>query len=629
MAKRKWDEEESVVMNVHGFNSAWSFNPGTKVDEVKSLVSMQFSVPFMEISIVQDGLVAPATMQSCESLKPGLKYRVERSCPRRKSFALGTIVRPSVNFHVNALPAIAEVASMLSQGKYCVLCGPRQSGKTTAAQAVRQRLSAIVVYLDGLFFRKDWSESKFWGYLWDSLHAKCPQFFRARRVQDEYTDLSFRMLFLKTASQMVPVTLILDRAESLLGASAECLGRFFSTLRNMRRRMGDYNLKGLLLVGIETVKDLLESRRCNDGCSMITREPFPDEYLAECQGFTRQEVKRLLIQAAGELVPAAAQRFEVARLAEAVVAFTGGHKGLVVVVLDRVVAHEFFKTQDLWSHHSDLGAYAFSRAGYKRALERFKQRSSDLLQFLQTSGLHCDAGKVAEFRELIADGVLAARESPQQDHGGRKYNLRISSPLLRSLILRRCVIKRQGTITGPAPDPRVRLAREWLIIQTIKALDGATMCGDEISQYSREFAFFARIKAVLAEAYPLANAIVLAHTKVSKDGLALLDEEDCLEIQVRYGFEKFGFVLAVEGDDDLQAMAQRYHKKHGCQVYVISFRDQPLLITPVKESVIFVSVRFCATSAEMTFKDSQGTETKVDNLALEKWGGEFSFDDLV
>lgn len=637
----------------------WTFGSGIPAVEVMEHISREtgVSLDFLFLEMVpRDDAQTPLILSKSTTLAAGCRYSV-RMMPRRR-FGAGIAVEPNAYYYVH--PVVDSLVADLRQGKFCALCGPRQSGKSTSVMAAMRQLSfmseAHIVYLDGLEGAKEkWDSNDLWAYLWDSLHSKCPVFFPDRSSLAS-SGAQFKSLFLKSRLQM-PVTLVLDEADSLLHLSPSCISEFFATVRSLKNDNSAYNLFGFLLVGVETVRDLLESQyhcRVKDALgqgreympvstpSMLS--PFPHDHVLTSTRFTLEDVESLLQQAAADRPSV---RIDVKEIAASIFQWTGGHKGLSGTCLAYLVQEQLWTFKD-WIRRAEsyrLGTYIFGLATYSRMLafvkgqEGISEAHALIFKFLESEGLYYEDCMLVKLRDFIANGVLIANEIED----GKHY-VCISTPLLRTALLRGCMITSESQV-DPPPSPHI-LDRKWLILQAVKTMDGQIMCRPECmragengpSEYAHQFLFMCRLKAVLRQAYPFLGAVVLPEVKEvvvpgEKQSLMRLDT------LIRDGpsFSKFGAELLANGTLDqirehiLRAIT--YHDQHSAQVFVINFcmdmADEHIVV-PKHDSIIFCSVNFqpSSSSVTVTFVDFTG-QRDVFVQQLQHWSGQMCLSGLV
>lgn len=656
MAKR--GGEQLVAVDVQGFGRRWKFATGMPAQEAMALISAQVYVRADSLVMEVVGDEFPVILPKHHTLEIGNKYRVFMAMthspwmvPRR--FGAGLAVMPDLYYYVP--PKIDALVKDLKEGKYCILCGSRQSGKSTSVLAARTRLSIEsyirVVYMGGGLAgaAASWDGNKLWCYLWDSLYLACPDIFRARAREEDCDDVKFRSLFVKE-TLLTPAAIVLDEADSILDLSPACIHLLFHVIRVMKGEPQRYNIHGFLLVGTECLRDLLEvqyekrkedavrsGREYKPGSTPSRLSPFPHDHVLPSTLFSLEDVISLLNQAAADRPGV---HIDVDELAASIMQWTCGHKGLTGTCLAYLVQEELW-TLKAWLKEAEsyhLGSYIFGQATYNR-IKQFVRLHGDkdefypsMVRLLEVEELPCDEDKVLALRDFIAQGVLVATTKASG------LSLSISSPLLRTALLRDCTVVCQEVDLPPDPH---RLDRRWVLLQTIVSLDGDSMCRPEClnargepSEYAHQFLFVCSIKAVINQAHPLIGAKVLPEAKqVPIDGRR--HSQLRLDILVRDGvnFSKFGFELVANGSERAISehiqRAIKYQELHSAQVFVINFcsnRDQEYLVPPTHDSVVFVSVCFnvVENSAAVTFVEPSGIQDVVE-VPLKKWTGKISF----
>ncbi|EFJ29453.1 hypothetical protein SELMODRAFT_410363 [Selaginella moellendorffii] len=658
MASEKRQLQENSVIQVFGFGRSWTFVNGATAGEATDFVARRHNravedVAMEDISSSSGGVILVRGTQ----LVAGRRYVfipvVKPVTAPKRTFAVGGIADPEKHYYL--APDVALLVSKLKGGRYCVLTGARQTGKSTMAMACKAQLSMepgfCVVYLDKVNADGMTSKSMFWGLLWDHLHGKCSLLFPAKPSGEQiFTEWNFKSLFLK---QNLPlkVILIVDEADTLLSAPPDFLGDLFSTLKGMRDDT-DYNFNGILLVGVETVKDFLAQQRHHrrntaaeqnivytESPSPSRYSPFSHSFLAQPGRFGVEHVEDLLRQAESERPGV---KIAVERIATSVIELTGGHKGIVGSCLDYLVNNELWNSRQ-WIEEAESGQlvnYVFGQQTFGRILKSFRSHAAgkhfDLLKtFLAAKSRHCDEEMVVQLRNLIAEGVLQS-----QPAAGGGYDVQISSPLLRDVIFRRCVVTSDSV--NPPPDP-YGLDHLWVIMEALRSFDGESMCRPdclkatgEISEYSFQFVLFTRLKAIFRQAYPFMDIKVLPESKQAVEYLEKRDTQERVDILVRNNnnFTKFAFERVVNDDVEGHMLkAVRYASQHSALVFVINFtmEDTPEIQIPEHASVVFVSVQLNPngnqTSAKVTIVDIDGPQPVMD-LELTKWDGKMLFDHI-
>ncbi|EFJ09882.1 hypothetical protein SELMODRAFT_427665 [Selaginella moellendorffii] len=659
VSKRWWvGRGEMEAACVQGAQKWWAFSAGMTAEEVLGHISRETETS--ADLLLLESKAGEAILPRDSKLAAGVDYSVRvrtKSLPKRR-FVAGHAVDPEAHYYIT--PDVDDLVSDLAQGKTCALCGPRQSGKSTMVLAARRELmltsKATVVYLDGLEgARMSWSSHDFWGYICDSLTLKCQALFPKQQVP--CTSLVFKSLFTRSKLPTL-VTVVLDEADSLLDISSDIVDEFFVTIRSIKSDKDAYNLYGFLLVGVETVKDLLEARynkRVPDALRTDTHmpsstpsrlTPFPHDHVLTSSRFTLEHVRELLHQAAADRPSVA---IEVESIAVSIMQWTGGHKGLTGTCLAYLVQEELW-TFRRWLRRAEsyrLGTYIFGQATYNRILAFIRKQKQDaeacklLTRYLETPGLYCGPETLVQLRDFIAHGVLAASvvtADDEETEAGRYY-VGISTPLLRTAMLRRCTVFCDDV---DAPPCATRLDRLWLLLQAIKTLDGEVMCRPESlrargagpSEYAQQFLFLCRMKAILKRAYPCIPVTILPEVKEEIVPDQRWSELRCDSLFCDGPNSKFAVELVASGNmrqiTEHVTRALLYHDQHSAQVFIINFcmdrpNDQQHTVVPVSDSVVFMSVNFRPSerTASVTITGKRGEEV----VRLKNWRGRISFDD--
>ncbi|EFJ11257.1 hypothetical protein SELMODRAFT_447043 [Selaginella moellendorffii] len=586
---------------------------------------------------LQAFIVRAFTAATSRGGDPGLS-----SYTHRRVFGVGHAVTPANHYFVQ--PDVDKIVADLEVGRYCVLLGPRQSGKSTVAWTIMRQLKSAgavwPVYLGGLADANiNWTTSDLWSTLIRYLKLACPQHFQDAAGSDA---VAFMSLF-SNARLTAPVCLVLDEADSLLNLPSECLDAFFSTVRELKQ---SFNLRSFLLIGVETVKDLIAAgyrrsllegslqKAAATGQGPRRLSPFPHDYSLRATGFKLHDIVDLLEQVNMDYNGAVQ---DVEQIAASILELTCGHKGLVGMCLAFVLRLELFSYVK-WLERVDsyeLGTYVFGQATYSRIVDSFKIRARTpdgyklLLGFLEEVERRCD---LLKFRDLLAEGVLAVK---RVDDAAGDYYVGISSPLLLTEMLRECEVKSDNV---QAPPSQSMLDRKWLIVQVVQTMDMKALQRlesenvDGPSEYVYQFAFMCRLKAVLRQAYPQRHLVVLPEVR-EKLGVKRRRSQRHLNMLVTNGGAKFGFEFQVNGDKkslaDHHERAKTYNKQHSAQVFLMNFSidKQAKELTPDNGGVMFAGITFDTKSETVTvrFIDSRGCK-QVFHAAVRNWDGIISFD---
>ncbi|MCO5578555.1 hypothetical protein L7F22_032398 [Adiantum nelumboides] len=368
-----------------------------------------------------------------------------------------------------------------------------------------------------------------------------------------------------------------------------------------------------------------------NGSTPSRLSPFPHNHVLTSTKFSNDDTLLLLEQAAADRPGV---HIEVDSIATSIMQWTWGHKGLTGTCLAFLVQEELW-TLKAWINQAEsypLEVYVFGMATYSRIMQFVGQHADKaeiyplMVKLLEVEEIQCERETVIQLRDFIAQGVLDATEEESGDH-----TMCISSPLLRTAILRGSAIMQEEV---DLPPDRRRLDRRWLVLQAIKTLDGNTLCRPEClnahgepSEYTNQFLFMCRVKAILRQAYPSLGARILPQ--------AMQRSQLCLDTLVwdSNNFSKFGFELVANGSKKVITehieRTVTYHELHSAQVFVINFclaSDQEILVAPCHLSIIFVSACFNVIRdlAIVTFVEMDGTVKKME-VSLQKWTGKISF----
>ncbi|CAB4386606.1 unnamed protein product [Rhizophagus irregularis] len=81
-----------------------------------------------------------AVIQPTYTGKRNLDDSDDRKRKRHRTFAPSNRVHDDINYFIEPKEAVERLGNFLRDGKFCLLCGHRQSGKTTTAYAIEEWL---------------------------------------------------------------------------------------------------------------------------------------------------------------------------------------------------------------------------------------------------------------------------------------------------------------------------------------------------------------------------------------------------------------------------------------------------------------------------------------------------------
>jgi len=225
---------------------------------------------------------------------------------------------------------IEKLVKFLLDGKFSLLYGHRQSGKTTTAYAVKEWLEDkynkevyIVTFSSGIVV--DEGLDKFWHSVCAKMQSLNADRFKYN-VFNESTRASsntFESLFSRRNNPSAKDCIIIVDEASYLAGNQKITESFISSLRVLKDGHGQFNVFSFMLVGTETIREFLLSYQRPNSASIIS--PFSDEASTVSPRFTEVDIQMLLFQYCVE------NNFniDIQHIAEDIYCLTLGHKGLV------------------------------------------------------------------------------------------------------------------------------------------------------------------------------------------------------------------------------------------------------------------------------------------------------------
>ncbi|KAF8954063.1 ATP-dependent RNA helicase, partial [Entomortierella lignicola] len=283
-----------------------------------------------------------------------LKRDREKSLFKRtRVFAPANAIYPNENFYIE--PTILDMAgSSLLEGKCSLICGHRQSGKSTTCQALlrwfienQKQFKPIDegYYPDINEEELDPKHGLYYGYEiflvnLDStvvVNKGCDIFWHTLCRNLEISDrerfalggkqgdvFEFKRFFSKTnLAKPRPVILLIDEASRLIPGddAREVINEFISALKTLKDDHTNHCIYSIVLCGTESIKDLLVYGSVNHP---LLFSPFSYTICWKCGRFTESDVKELLDQFA-KTKPT---NLDVSEIASDIFALTLGHRGL-------------------------------------------------------------------------------------------------------------------------------------------------------------------------------------------------------------------------------------------------------------------------------------------------------------
>ena len=212
-------------------------------------------------------------------------------------------VFPDINYFIEPEDAVKCLTTFnIIEGKFCLLHGHRQSGKTTIIQAIARHLreisdrvningfpTGLEVYIISFNAGIDVENGvdSFWGSL--KMQAVYPH--RFPLGEKPVSSSTFQSLF-RWGPESQPVVLLFDEGSFLVNRDNLVVDDFIGMLRLLRDGRDKYCMQSLVLAGVETVKQLLAPWQSSGFIGRIS--PFTREATIASGHFTEPIVKYCL-----------------------------------------------------------------------------------------------------------------------------------------------------------------------------------------------------------------------------------------------------------------------------------------------------------------------------------------------
>ncbi|KAK9803971.1 hypothetical protein WJX72_009376 [[Myrmecia] bisecta] len=389
-----------------------------------------------------------------------IQLQAGRPCRRSVACEAAT---PGNHFFVPS-PHIQQVMLDLAEtsGKMIYLLGPSQSGKSTDACELAEKLRAAgfqVVYicLAELAANPNFQIDDIWDNVLDKMGAQAER-------PSARTAYSAFLSAIAPGKGDAQVVLLFDDVERLDNAAGS-LASFMQMLRSLQNGWANSRVNSTVLVGTSALPLRILETQDTNGPSIIVRDVHAS------QRFGEQEVEELVRQMAQERGVPLGQA-EVGSLAQAILDHGGGVKGLTggcLYLLDRE-----------WQMDRRMDGAAMDRLlhtqmatalvmGMQRAyVSLIREVSSadmdmqSILRHLLTTGCHVPQGCGSPAAvSLLHSGAVRAVRLPEGELG-----LQISAPLLQEALLLEALQslnQMPPQLPNPPADPQSREFGEWLL----------------------------------------------------------------------------------------------------------------------------------------------------------------------
>ena len=266
------------------------------------------------------------------------EYVIDEFLVGPRTFTAANGVFPDVNYFVEPKEAVELLTNFIVEGKFCLLHGHRQSGKTTVIQATERHLQKISssinirgftpgleVYIISFNAGIDVENgvSSFWESLCLKMQARYPNRFHFDQNQNQKVTAAMFETFFRRTADSLPTVLLIDEGSFLVNRNVAIVDDFIGTLRLLRDGRNAYCLHSFILAGVETVKELLVPQRLSSSVGSIS--PFTREATIIPGRFIEADIRILL----DEYTKEASVVLDSVAFAQDIYQCTLGHKGLV------------------------------------------------------------------------------------------------------------------------------------------------------------------------------------------------------------------------------------------------------------------------------------------------------------
>lgn len=319
-----------------------------------------------------------------------------------RSFSSANGVSPDRNFYIDPTVEVDRLGNAILNRKFCLICGHRQSGKSTIALSLVRWLHSHphmqcvdTFYVTFSNIQQEQGAEKFWWSVMKEFHSLDPKRFPLR-IHGEMTASAadFKMFFSKNFQFCSkPAILVIDEASNLFYNALminDVSTEFIGAIRDLKVDEVNYCLRGLVLVGTEAIKEALA---IYPSSSTYSISPFSVEFTLPTTPFTKPQVMDLLDQFAKEK-NISLDKDDIAR---DIFELTAGHRGLVGVcgyfLEVAVVLNQGPVTMSQWLKTTifELPIHVAQQATYLsliRSLEHLTHGQRNILSNVLRKGTH-------------------------------------------------------------------------------------------------------------------------------------------------------------------------------------------------------------------------------------------------
>ncbi|CAB5209528.1 unnamed protein product [Rhizophagus irregularis] len=472
----------------------------------------------------------------------------DRKIKRHRTFAPSNRVQDDINYFIQPKEAVERLGNFLRDGKFCLLCGHRQSGKTTTAYAIEEWLltncekDVYAMNLNNGIVINDGPE-KFWWSMCCQLESLDENRFSLDKRKESSLSTFVGFFSKPNHPNAKECILIVDEASYIGGNDGDktIIQSFIGALRTLKDgRRNQFGLYSVLLVGTELIKEFLKNHQRAGSGSILS--PFSSETCLTSTRFTRAEIQELLHQYSESNRNL---KLDENGISEEIYLLTHGHKGLVgsccSYIECKMMVGRCKLTRDDWNLESyNLINYIWNKATYEsiiKALPNLSENQRNIIGHVLLYRTHVGSENDPDVRFLLAEGMVIVEQNLTQG----EVLLACAAPILRNILSYK-ISTPDISLSVRVPDSKT-IDPKWLLERTNEQL--------------------------LAQSYPNNLYRVLLEVK-EYDNNDSGDPRLRLDILLKDGFPNpaYGYKLVVTATkkvfDDHVKRAKHYSKLHKC-----------------------------------------------------------------
>jgi hypothetical protein len=227
-----------------------------------------------------------------------------------RSFAFYNRVHRDINYYIEPKILTEKLRKFLLEGKFCLLYGHRQSGKSTTAYAIKDWLEEnsdkeiYIITFPGIVTDK--GLDIFWHSVCSRMVSLDASRFKYNINDTAASSSTFEGFFSKyNYPSAKDCIIIIDEASNLSNrdgsSNSQIIRSFISSLRVLKDGRGQYNAYSFLLVGTNVIRDfLIQHQRPDSEDPGSNISPFSDEASLTSTRFIPREIEQLLEQFSSE-----------------------------------------------------------------------------------------------------------------------------------------------------------------------------------------------------------------------------------------------------------------------------------------------------------------------------------------